>query len=241
MVVILGRLFFCLPGFAALLALGTDWEWRVVIAVIGVALACLILLGRICKWLALVLMWLAWFFGGVVVAVTFATWPVVAGVCIAIWTASYFAIGLGQQWGEERAARLEARGRGIREWEWVFTGPDYVKDHPLNRLSFGLWTSATALGLASALVLYDVAMGFGHWWDLPLALILAAPIWPILARRVEAFPMVFGAGLAAIVSMYAVLIAIVLPVCVYWVGGLRPNLIYRYRFERMLPKGARDV
>ncbi|MEX3016293.1 hypothetical protein [Gymnodinialimonas hymeniacidonis] len=235
------RLYFCLPGFVALLALGTDWDGRFGIASIGAVLALLILLGRVGKWPALVSMWLVWMIAGLVVIVTLSSWPVAIGAVLAVWLASFAAVRMGGNWGHARYRRLAAAGRGIRECEWVFTGADYVTEHPLNRLSLGLWLSVVAFVVAAALVLFDLAMGLAAWWEWALVLVFVLPIWPILARQPVAYPMVIGAFIAAVLTLSPVLMALMAPVLVYWVDGVRPNLIYRHRFERMLPPGGPDV
>ncbi len=235
------RLFFCLPGASALLALGTAWEGRVGVACVGAALVALILLGRLGKWPALVVMWLVWLCASLVVVVTFPTWPVAVGAILCSWLASFAAVRIGRHWGEARAMRLCARGHGIQEWEWVFTGAGYVEGHPLNRLSPGLWLSIGALCLAAILVIIDLMLGLAQLWEAALVAVFLLPIWPIFARQPVAYPMVFGAVIAAFVVQAPILMALMIPVLVYWADGVRPNLIYRHRFERLLPPGETDV
>ncbi|WP_224814026.1 hypothetical protein [Hasllibacter sp. MH4015] len=235
------RLYFCLPGALGALALWMEPVGAQVAGATSIAAALLVLIGRVGKWAGFLVIWFFWIAGGLLVAVTFPLWPVMIGCTLLVWTACFAATRIGRTWGAGRAARLAARGRGIRECEWVFTGADYVAGHPLNRLSFGLWASAAAFALATALVIFDLALGLAAPWEWALAAVFALPIWPILARQPVAYPMVFGAGLAAVVTLSPVLMALMLPVCFYWADGVRPNLIYRHRFERLLPGGARDV
>lgn len=241
MVVMGWRLFFCVPGYLALLAIGVPEAGGWISAMVGAGAAALILLDRAGRWPAFITMWLAWIFGAVGVVATIPTWPVLIGAALALCVASFAALRIGSAWGHARAARLTATGRGIREAEWVFTGAPYVRGHPLNRLSFGLWASVVVLALCFALSVTGIVLAPVIGAQAVLAVAFLLPIWPIIARKPVAYPLVIGAFITSVIATNPVLMALMLPVLMYWVDGVRPNLIYRYRFERLSPQGERHV
>ncbi|MEJ6391365.1 hypothetical protein [Gymnodinialimonas ulvae] len=232
-------IFFCLPGFVALLALGMDWQAGFGVATLGATTVALILLGHFGKWPALTLMRPVWLVSGLGIAVTFPSWAVAIGTLLLVWLASLAAVRFGRGWGHARYRRLETTGRGIRER--LFIGAEYLTDHRLNRLSIELCLSALAVGLASELVAFDLLMGMARPREVALIVVFVSPIWLILARRPVACPMVIGVFIAACVVQSPALIGLLLPVLVYWIDGAWPNLIYRHRFERMPSNGECDV
>lgn len=246
------RLFLCLPALLGLLAMG---QGPVGVFAGGITIACaaLVLIGRVGRWPALVALWLGWLVGALILAVGAGAWPVAVFTIGLAWVASFAAVKIGRAWGEARAVRMRARGRGIRESEWVFTGPDYVQGHPLNRLGFGLWATVVVLGLGAAihalwvalsvaaLTEYGGPIGVLALWQAALAVVYIAPVWPILKRRPVAYPLLLLAFAVSVIVLDAVMIVLLLPVLIYWSDGVRPNLIYRYRFQRLVPEEASHV
>lgn len=53
------------------------------------------------------------------------------------------ALRIGAVWGQTRVAAMQAKGRPMREWEWVYTGRDFALSH---RLSAGLGPVWSVLG-----------------------------------------------------------------------------------------------
>ena len=234
------RFFLALPGILAA-AVWPAEHIGPVVASIGGAAAVLVLLNRVGRWAGFIVLWLIWFFCGIVLVAAYPSWRVAIAVFLILMVVSYAAARLGCVWGAERAARLRAKGRGIREAEWVFTGSDYVAGHPLNRLSFGLWATVGILGLCALSVVAGVVLQPYVWAQAALGLVFVLPIWPILARQPVAYPLVIGTFVAACLSQSLALIAILAPVLIYWLDGVRPNLIYRHRFERLVPEGGAHV
>ncbi|SFJ29319.1 hypothetical protein [Jannaschia pohangensis] len=138
-------------------------------------------------------------------------------VLLPLWS----VIVLGRDMGQARAARLAARGRGIREWQWVYVGRDAARAHPAFALSIGPVLTCAAL---LAIIAVWTWGGVIFW---PLVAFEALTVLAILCKWPVAYPMTF----AALVPAFPV----TAPLMMYWADGVRPNLIYRHRFERLVP------
>lgn len=164
-------------------------------------------------------------------------------IILALWLTVRIAV----PWGHERYDRMAARGRPMREWEWVYTGPDFARAHPLHKilgghvlvagfvcvvgyLRFGLgwavlfgpaggvwakgWLGAVAVGLLVVLLIV-------------LTLMCILTVVLLLRRSTGAWHLTW---------LFLVLgLPWSIPLMFYWAEGRRPNLIYRHRFERLVP------
>ncbi|MEL7184283.1 MAG: hypothetical protein AAGK57_11640, partial [Pseudomonadota bacterium] len=48
-------------------------------------------------------------------------------------------LSLGRDAGMRRYDRCAAKGRPIREWEWIYVGRSFAKAHPMYRISVPIW------------------------------------------------------------------------------------------------------
>ena len=152
---------------------------------------------------------------------------------IAIIAVLAVAVSLALPWGEARAERLAERGRAIREWEWVYTGRQFVWRHPDHRLSGGVFCIMVAVALTPVGIWWIYLSGPGGWpafsilylgWFYWLTLLALVMRWPF------AYPLTFLCLLAGL--------PFTIPLIVYWADGVRPNFVYRHRFERLVPEGG---
>ncbi len=176
-------------------------------------------------WLAFVVLladllaaWTAmWVGGGVAVILAFA---VVA-----------MAMRIGAPWGYARAARLAAGGTPIREWAWVRTGAEFAVNHPMARLRGGLLLIVGYVIAQWGFVLVNAILSEGYWltWAVfgVFSILSVTTIYALGA---------FRPGARQLVWLHLFLgFPISLPLMVYWADGVRPNLIYARRFERLVP------
>jgi hypothetical protein len=223
---------FCLPlwllaGAAAMRLDLAGLAGGLVLAALGLVL----LRGMTGRFLALALCLTGWFAvsaaGGSLLAA--AAGPVAAILMsgLVAMAATAAAAWIGVEWGRDNARR-----RPVREWEWVYTGADFARSHPLSQRLGGVRVVAAFIVMHWAgLVALDVARGAGpeSWAALALYSVLVAVVLLALVRRHPAawplvwFPLALGFPLS-------------LPLIVYWADGTRPNLIYRHRFERLVPE-----
>lgn len=145
------------------------------------------------------------------------------------------AMRLGSYWGHARYDTLRAAGRGIREWQWVYVGPEvaqglmpYARPNWPIHLTSGLIMAQVVSAVASV-VLLDASV-----WVTAALLCGAAfgllTVWALWSRSPAAYPMVMVALVFAL--------PVSIPLVWYWADGRRPNLIYRHRFERLVPEGG---
>ncbi len=211
------------------------------IAVASLALAGLILAGQVGKYPALTIVGLAWL--GVVLligaglAALLGSVPalLIGGVLAMIATIAGVRIAL--PWGQARAAALARKGRAIREWEWVYTGRDFALSHPLARRLGGIiWVVAFIIGQWMFALYTLVQIGAPVWPWLVFAFYSLLPLLTVIAlfrRHPIAWPLVWWGLLMGLPFS--------LPLIVYWADGVRPNLIYRHRFERLVTPGEESV
>ena len=134
----------------------------------------------------------------------------------------------GVFWGHVRARRLYSRGRGILGWEWVFVGREFARNHPLSEGFGAIWLVITWIALLGA-GYTALAMSEEFWglsWLTWLGAIFAELTFLALLLR---WPVAYGMTLVLLVFT----LPFSAPLLMYWVDGARPNLIYRWRFERM--------
>ncbi|MEL7258094.1 MAG: hypothetical protein AAFN80_09665 [Pseudomonadota bacterium] len=178
------------------------------------------------------MMWLAFI---VFVADLLAAWTAmwVGGLVAVILAFAVVAMAMriGAPWGYDRAARLAAKGTPIREWEWVQIGAEFAVNHPLAQLRGGLLVIIGYVVAQWAFVLVNAILSDGYWltWTIfaVFSVLSATTIYALGA---------FRPGARQLVWLHLVLwFPISLPLIVYWADGVRPNLIYARRFERLVP------
>ena len=125
------------------------------------------------------------------------------------------------------------------EWEWVHTGRDFALAHPLARIQGGvlvtyLFKSLQAMGSFlyfvpfGATISIEASVSFGL-----LGILNILNIILLLRKHPAAWPFTW----VSLTTSFP----ISLPLIVYWVDGVRPNLIYRHRFERLRPGDRSSV
>lgn len=210
--------------------------------------ALLVLMKRPGKYWALVMHMLIWvvLLAPLAGVTAFQLWePLSGGVVILMAIAGgALAVRIAAPWGAERYAR-----RGLREWEWVYTGPEFARSHRLYRRGPGVWLSALVLLAAGGALLLVPEPG---WYDYLLHGFFLFVLIPLLALHPAAYPlMLISIALLVLAPISAVVpdvlpypapgVALVfhfllVPLAFYWADGVGPNLIYRHRFERLVPQ-----
>ncbi len=227
----------CLPfaivTLAALAAITSAPLAAIAIALLSLILAWALATERRGRYVALTVSLLLW----IVLALGIAgllgqwlpDWLAYAAACAALLGVSAIGARTGIRW---RLAAYARGGRRTREWEWVYTGRAFALSHPLSSIPVGVWLTLAFLVLVFA---WDAYVTFSDGADhIPLALhalVLAAAAATILRRHPAAYPLVF-------VMLIVFGLPLSIPFIVYWADGVRPNLIYRHRFERLLPEGS---
>jgi len=110
------------------------------------------------------------------------------------------------------------------EWEWVHTGPEFARSHPLGRLRGGMFLVIAYVILHLVLVVALAILEDRAYFALVGFDILT--LGALLAKKTVAYPLVW---ILAIFSLPASIFLVW-----YWADGVRPNLIYRHRFERLV-------
>lgn len=154
-------------------------------------------------------------------------------------------VRIGASWGWQRYRAMADRGRPMSEWEWVNTGANFAQNHPLYD-RFG------AVSLVIAFVLI-----FGGWqiWNVAAIWFVSASVWTSGLFGVILMVLFTVLIIALAVCWVLVLLLLIarhplawhltwiplvlglpwsLPLIWYWADGVRPNLIYRHRFERLV-------
>jgi len=162
-------------------------------------------------------------------------WPWV-GVGVAT-LAAVIALARWAIWLRHRHMGIRGMEPQTIEWQWVYTGFRFVAQHPLYARLGGIWVVVfwvSAQGLLTAFSVTEAALQVTppwYLWPIPLllALIYISALLTLLARAPAAYPLTW---VVLILSF-----PLSLPLVVYWADGTRPNLIYRHRFERLVPSG----
>ncbi len=235
--------FFALPylafcGIAALRLARGEAPWGDALwAVVALLAVVTIWRGWVGRFFWLILSLLVWLGAIMLLANTLAEWvpawlllPLLVLAPGLVFVAAW---RLGDAWGQARAARLRAEGRGIREWQWVYVGRAAALAHPLARPSLGLWVSKLFVMFQATLAVLSLILLDMHWgWQVWLASVVALDIGTLLALGLGApiaYPLMF--------AVLALAFTFSTPLLVYWADGVRPNLIYRHRFERLMSGG----
>ncbi len=139
---------------------------------------------------------------------------------------------IGQAYGGTR----HLAGHGTRESEWVHTGREFARSHPLGRFGGGVWFVWGFAALHMVLVLWELwallaqghpvqALPFCFLLLLDLAVLTLLPLRAPIASSMVWVVLVLSFPFS-------------LPLLFYWADGQRPNLIYRHRFARPVPEKA---
>ncbi len=188
------------------------------------------------KYPSLALAWALWICLTGLIAGALPLWLGILVLASAVLVVTMLVVVVGRDWGQRRYASMAARGKPMREWEWVYVGRSFARAHDLHRLSPMIWL--VGLGVSACMTLIWMRLYFapasphllvwvGAIGFYALTLMALLRLWPV------AYPMVSFALVPAIPFS--------LPLMVYWADGVRPNLIYRHRFERLIPKETQDV
>lgn len=143
-------------------------------------------------------------------------------------------------------AAVDNRGRGVIDAIWVETGPRFALDHALAQRLGGVWWVVGWCGLAAALAAawigFRIAGLLGpqpvHWSIaifLPLNMLM-------LVSALAALPCLFLRNPMASFLVWIVLVLsfpLSLPLVFYWKDGVRPNLVYRHRFAKLVEMDGR--
>lgn len=235
---------FLLPTIVAALVLVVVGPWQArAIGTVLLLVAATVPLAWPVKHLGLVIALFVWLWGvalagrGVAAYFPSAVWlfvllmPVLAVVLV------WATLRIGAAWQAEKLERLARKGRSIREWEWVYVGRDAALSHPLAAHLGG--ARIVAMGsLAQAIIWVGSALAFATlWWHWALLAFGAALVGLTLTLVWTRHPAAWG-----LVWFHLVLgMPLSFPLMFYWADGVRPNLIYRHRFERLVPETTEGV
>ncbi|MFK7938940.1 MAG: hypothetical protein AB8B82_06145 [Roseovarius sp.] len=182
------------------------------------------------KYPSLLLAAALWLFGAALLGAVLPSWGVCAVVFVAALIVLAPVVRVGQDWGERRCARMARAGRPMLDWEWVYVGRSFAQGHALNRITPALILVGVAVVAVSGLFwwrLIDTAVPPHPSLWVGVAALYLLTLLALLRRWPVAYPLVH---LTLVPGL-----PLTLPVIVYWADGIRPNLIYRHRFERLVP------
>lgn len=225
--------------FALRACLGLPYVALVYVGVIYIHPICLagllppvlLVMETVGKYPTLAVAWALWLGFLSVVAGAMPLWVGIVVLAAATLSVTLLVVVVGRDWGQRRYARMAARGRPMREWEWVYVGRSFARAHDLHRVSPMIWLMALGVSacMAAIWLQFYLAPTPTHpalWLAIAavysLTLLALLRLWPV------AYPLVFLA--------LAPGFPLTLPFIFYWADGVRPNLIYRHRFERLIPK-----
>jgi len=116
------------------------------------------------------------------------------------------------------------------EWEWVYVGKEAAHTHPLGRLSFGIICVALFL-------IFGVVWQFGYYFGrFPIPYFLAGVAFEMLLLILTLLLVIFRhpAAYPSVFFLLCLNFPFSIPFLLYWADGVRPNLIYRHRYERLV-------
>jgi len=144
---------------------------------------------------------------------------------------AFFGVRIMIEWARQYYLSRASGGCRTIEWEWIYVGRETAHAHPLGRVSFGVFCVAAFLVLCWGWhVLYFLGQSYYPYLWIGLSVetvLLLLMLRLILVRHPAAYPLVF--------VLLGLNFPISLPFLFYWADGVRPNLIYRHRFERLVP------
>ncbi|MBA4491374.1 hypothetical protein [Paracoccus sp. S1E-3] len=130
------------------------------------------------------------------------------------------------------------------EAEWVYTGPDFARAHPLARRLGAVWLIVLWVGLQLVVACFSLVDLVGRLIGAFSVIYVFAAIFLLLLILNDLLAL-FGLVTRNTVAWYPVWVSLIcgalftIPLMFYWADGLRPNLIYRHRFGRLVhPAGG---
>ncbi|MGB1234423.1 MAG: hypothetical protein ACPG5U_01665 [Planktomarina sp.] len=188
------------------------------------------------RYLGLIVSFFGWLtLSGALLAVVTQT---LSGILIilCLWFAAIvIAVRHGTAVGHARVDRKAMGGHPIREWQWVYTGAKFARAHRCFR-----WHPILVLGIALPVAVASIYLGILGYatWMIPALIIATLPliswcvftIWSLLARS--------PGGWIPAWTMLFLSFPISVPWMVLWSDSTRLNLIYRHRFEHLVPLNA---
>ncbi|MEP3345510.1 MAG: hypothetical protein ABJN34_11720 [Litoreibacter sp.] len=136
---------------------------------------------------------------------------------------------IGETYGGSAAHRTSDK---TIEWEWVHVGRTWALSHPLARMRGGMLIMLSFISICGAFWTY-LALTLGSLEVLPMVFVSYLTLVALLRKWAAAWVLVW----LTLLSTFPVSI----PFIIYWADGVRPNLIYRHRFGRLVhPREAPD-
>ncbi|MDO5643023.1 MAG: hypothetical protein Q4G26_11665 [Paracoccus sp. (in: a-proteobacteria)] len=131
------------------------------------------------------------------------------------------------------------KGQGVITEQWVPVDPGFARAHPLGRHLGGVWLVVIWVGLHAFGVIWALV---GHVlvqssWAVGLHLLFGILLVLLLVIDGFALLALLARHPLARVLVWVVLILsfpLSIPLIFYWADGVKPNLIYAHRFERMV-------
>lgn len=156
------------------------------------------------------------------------------------------AVRIAQPWGWQRYDQRAAKGRPMREWQWVYTGPAFARGHRLSQshgpvlfvIAWVTVTSSVQLYFMLSLVLISVEIWGQGWMGAVAFSLLCLLVFLFAVFAIFTILFLWRRNTAAWFPTWVFLLLgfpLTLPLIVYWADGVRPNLVYRHRFERLIP------
>lgn len=129
----------------------------------------------------------------------------------------------------------------ILEAEWVYTGANFALSHPLSQRLGAVWFVIGWLVLHLGLCVWSI-VGLQQTPDVAGHLFGTLGLLLVLLVLLALIDMIGLAGLlgrhpVAWLPVWIILILTFpasLPLVIYWADGVKPNLIYAHRFEKLV-------
>jgi hypothetical protein len=121
---------------------------------------------------------------------------------------------------------------GLIEWEWVHAGREFARSHPAGKMNLGVFAVMGYVAIHGAVSVY-AGIRVGGALHFLFAINCACAVLAMWKKSLMAWPLVW-------ISL-AKSFPFSLPAMWYWADGVRPNLIYRHRFERLVEGGDANV
>ena len=136
---------------------------------------------------------------------------------------------IGESYGGSAARHP---GSDTVEWEWVHVGREFARIHPAGRMNVGIFAVMFYVTLHGVISLYG-GIRLGETLPFLMAVVCGAAVLAMWKKSLLAWPLVW----TSLVTSFP----FSLPAMWYWADGVRPNLIYRHRFERLVGGTDADV
>lgn len=231
---------FCLPALVSFDFSDVSWGLGLVL----IALSLPMLFDTAGRYLSLCTSLLVWFLFFALIAIAISSIAPIfvwlpMGICCFLMT--FWAGRVGVFWGRCRYNMLAAKGKPIREWEWVYTGAEYTRRNQFGtpgrmvplQLFFSFYCVFHLLSFV-AIVTALVSVSFPSYPSITYLSLSAGVIFIdviILVGLWRRWPATYL--LMFILFLSSVPISI--PFLFIWVESRRVNLVYQHRFERLIP------